>query len=213
MDYLCNRITDIRDMKTTLLVCMLLAASSFAIAQETSYSQQKHGSGQPMGMPPTRSHFTVDSLNTYMDNHLNLTEKQEKKVKKLNSKYSEIIEGMQPGKGSKESQRPPQGAGPGGSANGRPSGPPPSGGMRGMQGSHGGMDGPGGQDIGSPPSGNSSSDPFKEMESKQDKYDKQLRKILNESQYSEYEKVKPKFASQRMYRDFLLRGNTPASNH
>lgn len=26
------------------------------------------------------------------------------------------------------------------------------------------------------------------------------------------EKVKPKFASQRMYRDFLLRGNTPASN-
>lgn len=41
------------------------------------------------------------------------------------------------------------------------------------------------------------------------KYDKQLRKILNDSQYAAYEKVKPKFASQRMYRDFLLFGNTP----
>ncbi len=68
------------------------------------------------------------------------------------------------------------------------------------------MDGPGG---GSMPSSGSNSDPFKEMERKQDKYDKQLRKILNDSQYAAYEKVKPKFASQRMYRDFLLFGNTP----
>lgn len=49
---------------------------------------------------------------------------------------------------------------------------------------------------------------WEEMERKQDKYDKQLRKILNDSQYAAYEKVKPKFASQRMYRDFLLFGNT-----
>lgn len=201
-------------MKKIFLACIFLAASSFAMAQDAGQSQQKQGNGQPMGMPPTRSHFTVDSLNTYMDSHLNLTEKQAKKVKKLNSKYSEVIEGMQPGKGSNGGQRPPQGGGPGGSVNGRPSGPPPSGGMGGMQGGHGGMGGPGGPGMGTPPSRSSSnSDPFKEMESKQEKYDKQLKKILNDSQYAEYEKVKPKFASQRMYRDFLLRGSTPASNH
>ncbi len=204
-------------MRKVLLLGMLLAVASMGMAQNNEQkAQQPHG-GQPAGLPPMRRHFTVDSLNNYMDSHLNLTEKQAKKVRKLNSKYAEIIEGMHPGKDGKSGQRPAQGGGPGGMGGGRPSGPPPSGGMGGMQGGPGGMGGHGGglggdPGMGIPSSGsNNATDPFKEMESKQSKYDKQLRKILNDSQYAEYEKVKQKFASQRMYRDFLLYGSTPGA--
>jgi hypothetical protein len=198
-------------MKRVLFIGILAAISSLAMAQESNQAAQQQQNGRPWGRLPMRAHFTVDSLNNYMDCHLNLTEEQAKKVKKLNSKYAEVIEGMRPRNDDKEGQRPAQGGSLGGIRGGRPSGPPPS--MGDMQGGHGGMggpsngmDGPGG---GSMPSSGSNSDPFKEMERKQDKYDKQLRKILNDSQYAAYEKVKPKFASQRMYRDFLLFGNTP----
>lgn len=203
-------------MRKVLLLGMLLAASSLTMAQNNEQKTPQASDGQPMGRPPIREHFTVDSLNNYMDSHLNLTEKQAKKVKKLNSQYAEVIEGIHPDKDGKSGQRPSQGGGPNGMGGGRPSGPPPSGGMQGGPGGMGGHGGgPGGGHSMGPgmgmPSSESSSDPFKEMESKQSKYDKKLKKILNDSQYAAYEKVKPRFASQRMYRDFLLFGNTPTS--
>lgn len=206
-------------MRKVLLLGMLLAASSLTMAQNNEQETPQASDRQPMGRPPIREHFTVDSLNNYMNSHLNLTEKQAKKVKKLNSQYAEVIEGIHPDKDGKSGQRPSQGGEPNGMGGGRPFGPPPSGGMGGMQGAPGGMGGHGGgpgdghsmgPGMGMSSSG-SDTDPVKEMESKQSKYDKKLKKILNDSQYAAYEKVKPKFASQRMYRDFLLFGNTPTS--
>lgn len=123
---------------------------------------------------PRRAQFTVDSLNAYMKANLSLTETQQQQVETLNKKYSVIIEGPQArgGKGL----RPPRG----GNGNGRPSGPPPSG-MRPGQGA----------DSTSRPN------PFAEMKTKQTEYETELHKILNDSQYAAYEKIKPKFASQR----------------
>lgn len=38
---------------------------------------------------------------------------------------------------------------------------------------------------------------FAQMSSRQQEYDKELKAILNDTQYADYEKIKPKFASQR----------------
>jgi hypothetical protein len=54
----------------------------------------------------------------------------------------------------------------------------------------------------------SQEDTFTTLDKKQTKYDKKLKKILSEQQYEGYAKIKPKFASQTMYRDFLMGGNS-----
>ncbi len=183
-------------MRTTLLMALFAIAPLLAMGQGEKPENRR---GEPA------SHFTVDSLNQYMVANLSLTAKQEKKVRKLNEKYSEVIEGMKPqgsGQGSRQAgppQMPPGGRGGQG-------GPPPMGGPG--QGGFG-QGGPGGMPPQMGGSGSASQDPFTQMEEKQSAYEKKLQKILTDEQYAGYEKVKPKLASQRMLRDFLFRGAVP----
>lgn len=184
----------------------LLLLSAPAMAQEDHRPQPQGNMQEHPQRPPKMKHLTVDSVNRYMAEHLQLTAKQEKQVRKLNAQYAEVIEGKHP-----------DGRGPAAGGNRQP----PQGG-RGQDG-HGGMGGPGmggPGDMGGPgmrgPGGESSSsgsqsDPFEELEKKQAKYEKKLAKILTEQQYAGYEKIKPSFASQRMNSDFLLHGQQPVS--
>ena len=101
-------------------------------------------------------------------------------------------------------QRPPMGQGrpegrPGGGfGGGMPSGMPP-------HGMHGGPRG------GMPPGGFPSGDKQSsyDYDKEQQKYDKQLRKLLSDEQYEGYLKLKPQFHSQRMNREFLFGGSGP----
>ena len=193
-------------------------------------NQQNNKTQQMSQRPPFRgqgprgkrghARLTVDSLNTYMTATLGLTDKQLAKVKKLNSSYADIIEGQTSNGKSKGNA--PQGrsgmGGPGGGMGGHGGGMGgPSGGMGGhgggMGGPGGGMGGPGGGFRSSQSSSSSSEDLFSKMEKRETKYEKKLRKILSDSQYAGYEKIKPSFASQRMYRDFLLNGQMPFSSN
>ena len=158
-------------------------------------NQQNNKTQQMSQRPPFRgqgprgkrghARLTVDSLNTYMTATLGLTDKQLAKVKKLNSSYADIIEGQ--------------------TSNGKSKGNAPQG--------RSGMGGPGGGFRSSQSSSSSSEDLFSKMEKRETKYEKKLRKILSDSQYAGYEKIKPSFASQRMYRDFLLNGQMPFSSN
>ena len=169
-----------------LLVCLLLISGSMT-AQEKG---------------PKRKHVSYEQMTALMTKELQLDAKQQKKVAKLNKKYKTLIEGEQ--MPEFKGQRPPMGQGrpegrPGGGfggfGGGMPGGMPP-GGMQGVP--RGGMP-PGGMPSGA---NQSSYDYDKE----QQKYDKQMRKLLSDEQYEGYLKLKPQFHSQRKTREFLMGG-------
>ena len=162
--------------KQLLTVCMLLM-SVIVMAQEPMHK---------------RKPVTYEQVTKMMVKDLQLDEKQQKKVAKLNKKYKTLIEGEQreaPGNG-----KPKMGE--------RPAGGPPSGGM---PGGHGGFGGgmPGGGFGGGMPGGHSSENSY-DYDKKQKKYDKAISKILTEKQMEGYQEIKPQFASQRRVRDFLF---------
>ena len=165
--------------------------SGSLMAQDSSTSRA-HNSEKKM---PKRNRITYEQMTEKMVKELQLDEKQQKKVAKLNKKYKTLIEGEQMER--PQGQRPPMG-GPSGRPSGRPSG--------GMGGPGGGFGGglPGGG-MGMPGSGKPSESTY-DYDKQQQKYDKAIAKILTEQQYEGYQKIKPQFASQRRVREFLLGG-------
>lgn len=160
-----------------LFTAMLFAAAS-AIAQSENYPQDN----DVKKMAPRMKPFTVEDANAYMAQELHLNEKQLKKVKKLNKKYTTLIEGEKPKM-------------PEGMVKGRISG------GKGFQGGGAPGGGPnGGGFPGHGPGGVSSVD----YDAQQKSYDKKLKKILNEEQYSGYLKIRPKYYSVRRFSDFLF---------
>ena len=135
-------------------------------------------------MPRRQKRVTYEQMTEQMVKELQLNEKQQKKVAKLNKKYKTLIEGEQVER--PQGQRPPMGERPSGRPGGRPSG---------------GMGGPG---VGMP--GEQSQEKSYDYDKQLQKYDKAIGKILSEQQYESYLKIKPQFASQRRVREFLLGG-------
>ena len=155
-----------------------------------------------------RHHVTYEQMTEKMVKELQLDEKQQAKVAKLNKKYKTLIEGEQ--MDFPQGQRPPMGNRPSGRPSGGMGGP--GGGMPGSFG--GGMPGGGfgGHGGGMPsgprggmPGGHSQEKSY-DYDKQQQKYDKAISKILSEQQYESYLNIKPQFASQRRVREFLLGG-------
>ena len=203
-----NSVDDmIQTRQLLLLLSLLLPAALMAQDNETAFQ---------MDRPQKGEHLTYELMTERMVTELQLDEKQQKKVTKLNKKYKTLIEG--------EERIIPQESQP--TKGGRPSGGRPSGGMGGpgdMQGGGhggfrggmpgGGMGGRGGGMQGSPrgggmgmPGGSQPQDNSYDYDKQQQKYDKAIGKILTELQYEGYLKLKPQFASQRRIREFLLGG-------
>jgi len=167
-------------------------------------------------VPPMDKRMTVDSMNVMMLNTLQLNEKQQKKVLKLNKKYADLIEGkIGKKKHSAKGERIPRfGSGGPGRGIGVPGGG--MGGPGGM-GSHGndmrgervGKRGEGGRmdDPGRIPKNEMSQDFLDEIEKKQSSYDKDMKKILSEQQYELYVDIKSHFESQKMLRRYLFTGS------
>ena len=160
-----------KSMRARFCTCLIgaLVLSSSLTAQED--------------MPRKLKRVTYEQMTEQMVKELQLNEKQQKKVAKLNKKYKTLIEGerLRVGDGTSgmqmerpQGQRPPMGE--------RPSGSP-----------SGSMGGPGGEKS-------------YDYDKQQQKYDKAIGKILSEQQYESYLKIKPQFASQRRVREFLLGG-------
>ena len=143
-------------------------------------------------IPRRLKKVTYEQMTEQMVKELQLDEKQQKKVAKLNKKYKTLIEGEQAG--LPQGQRPPMGERPSGRPSGRPN--------DGMGGRAGGMTG---SPRGGMP-GEQSQEKSYDYDKQQQKYDKAIGKILSEQQYESYLKIKPQFASQRRVRDFLLGG-------
>ena len=129
-------------------------------------------------MPRRQKRVTYEQMTEQMVKELQLNEKQQKKVAKLNKKYKTLIEGEQVER--PQGQRPPMGERPSGRPGGRPSG---------------GMGGPG---VGMP--GEQSQEKSYDYDKQLQKYDKSIGKILSEQQYESYLKIKPQFASQHSMR-------------
>lgn len=113
-------------------------------------------------MPRRQKKVTYEQMTEKMVKELQLDEKQQKKVAKLNKKYKTLIEGEQAER--PQGQRPPMGE--------RPSGRP-----------SGGMGGPGGGMPGSPRGGmpgEQSQEKSYDYDKQQQKYDKAIGKILSE---------------------------------
>ena len=203
-----NSVDDmIQTRQLLLLLSLLLPAALMAEDNETAFQ---------MDRPQKGGRLTYELMTERMVTELQLDEKQQKKVTKLNKKYKTLIEG--------EERIIPQEGQP--TKGGRPSGGRPSGGMGGpgdMQGGGhggfrggmpgGGMGGRGGGMQGSPrgggmgmPGGSQPQDNSYDYDKQQQKYDKAIGKILTELQYEGYLKLKPQFASQRRIREFLLGG-------
>ena len=162
--------------KHLLAICMLLLSGS-VWAQEQAPKKKRIGYVQ---------------MTQIMTKDLKLDEKQQKKVAKLNKKYKTLIEGEEhkaPEGGRPPMGERPSGGGPGGMPGGGPGGGGFGGGPRG-----GGM--PGGH----------SQDKSYDFDKNQKKYDKAISKILSSEQMDGYQQIKPKFASQRRVREFLLGG-------
>ncbi len=184
--------------KTILMLFCMYVMSGSLTAQEN--------------MPKRMKQVTYEQITEQMVKELQLDDKQQKKVTKLNKKYKTLIEGEKREGGEKmqrpQGQRPPSderpSGRPGGSMGG-PGGGMPGGGMPGggFGGRGGGM--PGGQHGGMGMAQEKSYD----YDKQQQKYDKAIGKILSEQQYEGYLKIKPQFASQRKVRDFLLGGQQP----
>ena len=150
-------------------------------------------------MPRRQKRVTYEQMTEKMVKELQLDEKQQKKVAKLNKKYKTLIEGEQVER--PQGQRPPMGERPSGRPSGGMGGP--GGGMPGGFG--GGM--PGGGMPGSPRGGmpgEQSQEKSYDYDKQQQKYDKAIGKILTEQQYEGYQKIKPQFYSQRKNREFLF---------
>ena len=183
--------------------------SGSLMAQDSSTSGS-HSSEKKM---PKRNRITYEQMTEKMEKELQLDEKQQKKVAKLNKKYKTLIEGEQVER--PQGQRPPMGERPSGRPSGRTSG-----GMGGLGGGGfgggmpgGGIGGPGGGMQGGPrgggmgmPGGSQPSESSYDYDKQQQKYDKAIGKILTEQQYEGYQKIKPQFASQRKIREFLFGG-------
>ena len=168
-------------MKKTLLTLAAMLCMTLGMAQNPDGPQG--GQGGPQGQRPQR--LTVDQVNTKMQEELKLDEAQMKEVAKLNKKYSSLYEGMAMGGG-------------GGFGGGRPMG---GGGGAPMGGGGGGDFGGGGGGMGGG-MGNANSVRFtpsqttpeqlaKKQQIQQEAYEKKLKKILNEEQYANYEKIFP----------------------
>ena len=159
-------------------------------------------------MPRRQKRVTYEQMTEKMVKELQLDEKQQKKVAKLNKKYKTLIEGEQVER--PQGQRPPMGERPSGRPSGGMGGP--GGGMPGGFGGGmpgGGFGGRGGGMPGSPRGGmpgEQSQEKSYDYDKQQQKYDKAIGKILSEQQNESYLKIKPQFASQRRVREFLLGG-------
>ena len=145
-------------------------------------------------MPRRRKRVTYEQMTEQMVKELQLNEKQQKKVAKLNKKYKTLIEGEQVER--PQGQRPPIGESPSGQTQ-RRHGWPRWRHRRGMPG--------GGLAVEELP-GEQSQEKSYDYDKQQQKYDKSIGKILSEQQYESYLKIKPQFASQRRVREFLLGG-------
>jgi hypothetical protein len=176
--------------KHLLMICMLLLSGS-VLAQEQA---------------PKKKRIGYEQMTQIMTTDLKLDEKQQKKVAKLNKKYKTLIEGEE--HKAPEGGRPPMGERPsGGGPGGGPGGGGFGGGMPGGGGFGGGM--PGGGFGGGPRGGmpgGQSQDKSYDFDKNQKKYDKAIGKILSSEQMDGYQQIKPKFASQRRVREFLLGG-------
>ena len=184
--------------KVIVMVIGMMMLSGLMMAQEE--------------MPKRAKKVTYEQMTEKMAKELQLDEKQQKKVAKLNKKYKTLIEGEQ--KERPQGQRPPMGERPSGRPSGGMGGPDgggfgdgmPGGGMgghgRGMQG------GPRGGGMGMRGGGQPSETSY-DYDKQQQKYDKAIAKVLTEQQYEGYQKIKPQFASQRRVREFLLGGQQP----
>ena len=211
--YLCSAIQNSQDdmiqtSQLLLLLSLLLPAGAMAQDDETA---------PKMSVPQKGERMTYEQMTEQMVTELQLDEKQQKKIAKLNKKYKTLIEGEsreipkggQPPKGER-----PRGGRPGGSM-GVPGGMQ-GGGMGSMGGGmHGGgmggrggggmQGGPRGGGMGMPVGGQPQENSY-DYDKQQQKYDKAISKILTESQYEGYLKLKPQFALQRRIREFLLGG-------
>lgn len=181
-----------KPMRARFYTCLIgaLVLSSSLTAQED--------------MPRKLKRVTYEQMTEQMVKELQLNEKQQKKVAKLNKKYKTLIEGEQMER--PQGQRPPMGERPSGSMGG-PGGGMPGGFGGGMPG--GGFGSRGGGMPGDPRdgmSGGQSQEKSYDYDKQQQKYDKAIGKILSEQQYESYLKIKPQFASQRRVREFLLGG-------
>ena len=188
-----NMITE-KMKKVIVMVIGMMMLSGSMIAQEE--------------MPKRAKKVTYEQMTEKMVKELQLDEKQQKKVSKLNKKYKTLIEGEK--KERQQGQRPPMGERPSGRPSGGVGGPGGrfGGGMpdRGMGGQSGGTQGgPRDGGMGMPGSGRPSESSY-DYDKQQQKYDKAIAKVLNEQQYEGYQKIKPQFASQRRVREFLLGG-------
>jgi len=149
--------------KAMALVAMLL--SPLAIAAQVPDGIT--GATQQVEQSPTPRHhhhgprLSVDSLNTIMKAKLSLTTEQEEKVKALNTKYSDIIEG--PARPPKDGFQAPEG-------NATCCSGKDTANCKGHRG---------------------------QFEARKQEYDNELRAILSDNQYSEYEKLKSQFAGRR----------------
>ena len=168
-------------------------------------------------MPRKQKRVTYEQMTEQMVKELQLNEKQQKKVAKLNKKYKTLIVGerLRVGDGTSgmqmerpEGERPPMGVRPSGRPSGGMGGP--GGGMPGGFGGGmpgGGFGGRGGGMPGSPRGGmpgEQSQEKSYDYDKQQQKYDKAIGKILTEQQYEGYQKIKPQFYSQRKNREFLF---------
>ena len=181
--------------KHLLMICMLLLSGS-VLAQEQA---------------PKKKRIGYEQMTQIMTKDLKLDEKQQKKVAKLNKKYKTLIEGEEhkaPEGGRPPMGERPSGGGPGGMPDGGPGGGGFGGGMPGGGGFGGGMPGGGfggGPRGGGMPGGQSQQKSY-DFDKNQKKYDKAISKILSSEQMDGYQQIKPKFASQRRVREFLLGG-------
>ena len=188
--------------KHLLMICMLLLSGS-VLAQEQA---------------PKKKRIGYEQMTQIMTKDLKLDEKQQKKVAKLNKKYKTLIEGEE--RKAPEGGRPPMGerpsgGGPGGMPGGGPGGGGFGGGMPGGGGFGGGMPGGGfgGGPRGGGMPGGQSQDKSYDFDKNQKKYDKAISKILSSEQMDGYQQIKPKFASQRRVREFLLGGPYEFKRH
>ena len=167
-------------MKKTLLTLAAMLCMTVGMAQNPGAPQAGQG-GPQGGQRPQR--LTIAEVNTKMQEELKLDDVQMKEVEKLNKKYSSLYEGMSMGGG-------------GGFGGGRPGGgggAPMGGGGGGDFGGGGGMGGGMGNANGVrfTPSQTTPEQLAKKQQIQQEAYEKKLKKILNEEQYANYEKIFP----------------------
>lgn len=151
--------------------------------------------------PEKPQHVTYEQMTTQMTKELQLNEKQQKKVAKLNKKYKQLIEGER--NRPSADRRPPMEGKPNGNRGVEHGGGMPGGGMRGQGGGFGG--GMHGGPRGDIPTGQRQANAY-DYDKKQEKYDKKIEKLFTPDQYEGYKKLKKQFFSQRRYRNFLLGG-------